>query len=229
MSITGLDKIADRIRNDANAEAARILAEAEEASARIRADYEARAEEIRKTLSNETERMAMELINRTKASAETQKRNRILACKSETMDRVFEDTYEQIRSLKGEKYISLLVGLLAACLLEQWEAERVSRTLYGEEDAQEPDAYEVILNMKDRDRYGSALIEGVRKKLAGKAQKEKLERIVLANTTASIDAGLVLRCGSIEINSSLAPLFSQLRRELEAEVGQALFTPKKQT
>ncbi len=228
MSMTGLDKITERIREDANAEAARILADAEVACAAISANHEARAEEIRKTLTDETERMAMDLVNRTKVAAETQKRNRILACKSETMDRIFEDTYEQMRSLEGEKYISLLVGLLAACMQEQWEAERVSRTLYGEEDAQDPDVYEVLLNMKDRDRYGNALIEGVRKKLAGKAEKRKLERIQLANTTVPIDAGLVLRCGSIEVNCSLSLLFAQLRRELEAEVGQALFVPKKQ-
>lgn len=228
MSMTGLNKITDRILADARTEADRIIREAEETCGHIKAEYEARAEQIRNTLTVETEREAMDMVTRARSSAETQKRNYILQCKSEVVDSVFEDTLSDMKKLEGEKYTSLLTGLLTACFLEQIEAEKTSRELYGEEDAIDPDAYEVILNMRDRDRYGKAVVEGAKRKLGGRVPSEKLSRLVLAPTTEPIDGGLILRCGSVETNCSFSLLFAQLRKNLEAEVGQALFvTPKK--
>lgn len=228
MSMIGLNKITDRILADAQEQADRITAEAEAECARIRADYEARAEEIREKISVEAEKDALDLIERAKASAETQKRNILLQKKSELVDQVFDTTLDSMRALEGEKYTSLLIGLLTACFTEQLDSERASADLYGEEEMPAPDAYEVMMNPRDRDRYGRAVIEGVCKKLAGKVEEKKLECLVLSGTTVSIDGGFILRCGSIEANCSFALLFAQLREELEAEVGHALFTPKKQ-
>ena len=228
MSMTGLDKITERILADARAEADRILAEAETDVGRILAEHEARAEQISADMTAETERLALEAATRARASADMQKRNLLLQCRSELVDSVFTDTYNDMKSLSEEKYTSLLAGLLAACVLEQLEAERTSRALYGEEEAIEPEAYEVILNMRDRDRCGKALMEAAKKKLKGKISDDKLNRLCLAPTTAPIDGGLILRCGEVETNCSLSLLFAQLRRELEAEVGRAMFVPKKQ-
>lgn len=227
MSMIGLDRITDRILDDSRLEAERILSEAQADVARIRADYQGRAEEIRKTLRQDAEKEAMERIARAKSTAATQKRNFILQRKSDLVDEVFEETLQQMRTLEGEKYTSLLIGLLAACFLEQLEAEKDSRLIYGEEDAEEPEAYEVILNPRDWDRYGKAVIEGANKKLASRVPKEKLARLKLASADPSVDGGLILRCGSVETNSSFSLLFAQLREELEAEVSEALFTPRK--
>ena len=227
MSMTGLDRITERILSDAELEAARILSNAEAECQAIRESYSNRAEEIRAELTAEAEKEAAERVARARSSAATQKRNHILTRKSELVDSVFDETLAKMRNLEGEKYTSLLVGLLSACLIEQMEAERISRTLYGEEEAHEPDAYEVILNMRDRDRYGKAILDGARKKLTGKLPKEKLSRLALADVTAPIDAGLILRCGDIETNCSFSLLFAQLREELEGEVGQALFSPRR--
>lgn len=228
MSMTGLHKITDRILADAQAEADRILAEAEQEAAAMRADYEARAEQLRETLSAQAEEEAKALIARAKSTAATQKRNLLLQCKGELVDRVFEDTLKGVRALEGEKYTDLLVGLLSACIHDQLDMEQKSRDLYGDEDVEEIEQYEVLMNVRDRDRYGSALIEGARKRLMGKAPQEKLERLTLSGTAAPIDGGFILRCGRIEINCTFALLFAQLREKLEAEVGEALFAPKKQ-
>ena len=227
MSMIGLERITDRILDDSRLEAERILSEAQADVAQIRADYEARAEKIKQTLRQDAEKEAMEMIARAKSTAATQKRNFILQRKSDLVDEVFDDTLRQMRQLEGEKYTSLLVGLLAACFLDRLESEKVSRTIYGEEEAEEPEVYEVILNPRDWDRYGRAVIEGTNKKLAGKVPKEKLARLRLASADPSVDGGLILRCGSVETNSSFSLLFAELREELEAEVSEALFTPRK--
>ena len=223
----GLNKITDRILADAQSEADRILEQAEAECARVKSEYEARAAEIRERISVDAERDAIDLINRARSSAATQKRNALLQCKSELVDGVFDSTLESMKNLDVEKYTSLLIGLLTACFTEQLDAEKTSLSLYGEEETFVPDAYEILMNPRDRERCGKALLEGVKKKLMGKIAQEKLELLTLSGATVGIDAGFIMRCGSIEANCSFALLFAQLREELEAEVGHALFEPKK--
>ncbi|MBQ8311486.1 MAG: V-type ATP synthase subunit E [Clostridia bacterium] len=228
MAMMGLEKITDRILAEAQERADKILAEAQAESEKITADYAARAEQIRATLSSEAEREGMERVSRAKSTAATNKRNLLLQTQSELIDGVFDGAFEFVRNLDAEKYTDLLTGLLCAAFAEQMEAESVGRTLYGAEDAIDPDAYEVLLNQRDRDRYGAAVIEGARKKLGGKLSAEKLAKLKLADKAVSIDGGLILRFGEVESNCSLSLLFAQLREELEAEVGHALFDVKTQ-
>jgi hypothetical protein len=45
----------------------------------------------------------------------------------------------------------------------------------------------------------------------------------MAGETAPIDGGLVLRCGPVETNCSLAMLMAENRRETEAKASRILF------
>ena len=223
MAVNGLNKITEKILAEARAEAERITAQAEAECARIQADYSARADAIREALSVEAEREGNEIVSRAKAASENQRRNKLLETRSKLIDAAFADALTGLKTLEPEKYTELLVGLLSSALLEQAEAEEISRTLYGEEEAMAPLQYEVLLNARDRERSGKALIEGTRKHLAGKLSDQALKKVVLAEQTVNIDGGLILRCGDIESNCSFAILFAQLREELEAEVSRALF------
>lgn len=223
MAMNGLERITERILAEARDEAARILGDAEAECARIGADAAARAENIRARLNEEAERDAADLVSRIKATVETQKRNVMLMAQSELLDEVFDGTLAQIYNLDAEKYTDVLVGLLCAALIEQSEAEKISRSLYGEEDAMAPDAYEVLLNQRDCNRCGKTLIDRTKQKLGGRVPAEMLGRLTLSEKTVGIDGGLILRCGSVESNCSLRLLFAQLREELEVEVSRALF------
>ncbi len=228
MSMNGLERITEKILAEAREEADRILSSAEAECARIREEYTARADEIRTRLSSEAERAGTDMIAQAKATAATQKRNLLLATKSQMIDEVFDLALAQIRQQEGEKYVETLAGLISAALMEQVEAEEISRTLYGEEEAMVSETYEILLNARDLDRYGEAVIDAVRKKLATKVGKPTLDKLVLSRKALNVDGGLVLRCGNIEVNCSLSVLFSQLREELEAEVSHALFVTERQ-
>lgn len=223
MAINGLNKITDKILSEAQATADKILADAEAECDRINAEYAERAEKIRTDISTEAEKGGMEYVARIRFTAATSKRNLLLQTKSDLIDGVFAGVLEQTRTLELEKYNEILIGLLSAALIEQLEAEDISRNLYGEEEALAPEHYEVIFNQRDRDRCGKAVIEGAQKHLSGKVPAEKLSRLTLATQTAAIDGGLILRCGNVESNCSLALLFAQLRNSLEAEVAHTLF------
>ena len=223
MAINGLNKITDKILSEAQAKANKILADAQAECDRINAEYAERAEKIRSEISGEAEKGGMEYVARIRSTAATNKRNLLLQTKSDLIDGVFAGVLEQTRNLELQKYNEILIGLLSAALLEQIESEETSRNLYGEEDALAPEVYEVVFNQRDRDRSGKAVIEGVQKHLTGKVSAEKLARLSLATQTANIDGGLVLRCGNVESNCSLAILFAQLREGLESEVARTLF------
>ena len=226
MAMNGLEKITDKILSEAQAKADRILENAQAECDRITSEYAARAEGIRESISAEAEKDGMDYVSRVRSSAATAKRNLLLQTKSELIDRVFDGALAQTCALEPEKYNELLVGLLSAALIEQLEAEDVSRRLYGEEDAVSPEKYEVILNLRDRDRCGKAVVEDTKKHLAGKVSAARLELLTLSDQTAPIDGGLILRYGNVESNCSLSLLFAQLRESLEVEVARTLFDAK---
>ena len=226
MAINGLNKITDKILSEAQAKADKILADAQAECDRINAEYAERAEKIRSDISTEAEKGGMEYVARIRSTAANAKRNLLLQTKSDLIDGVFAGVLEQTRGLELAKYNEILIGLLSAAFLEQLEAEDVSRNLYGEEEAMTPERYEVILNQRDRDRCGKAVVDGAQKHLAGKVSAQKLELLALSSETAAIDGGLILRCGSVESNCSFSILFAQLREDLESEVARTLFDPR---
>lgn len=223
MAVTGLEKITEKILAEARAEAERILAEAREESARIHADYAARADEIKGRISADASREGVDIVTRAKATSANRKRNRLLETQSELIDETFRHTHESLRAQDADAYAELLTGLLSAALSAQARAEVESRELYGTEDMPTVECYEVLLNARDRDRVGQKLIDRVKERVGNKLPADMLARLTLADETVSIDGGLILRCGSIETNCSLALLFAQLREELEAEVCRVLF------
>jgi hypothetical protein len=50
-----------------------------------------------------------------------------------------------------------------------------------------------------------------------------MDTVRLAEDTAAIDGGLILRCGDISCNCSLTALFAQVRASLEGKVSALLF------
>ena len=226
--MNGLEKITNRILEDARAEAASIMDSAEKECEKIRADYAAKAEGIRQRIVEDAERDGADIVARAKASSANERRAAVLRLQSSMLEETFESAKQQIRNQDGEQYTKTLVGLLSTALAEQVRIEKESLALYGEEEAPLSESYEVIFNQQDRDRYGEAVVQGARIGLRGTLSNEQLEKLSLSPRTALIEGGLILKYGSIETNCSLELIFEQLRGELEQEVSRALFTAPKQ-
>ncbi|MBQ3638927.1 MAG: V-type ATP synthase subunit E [Clostridia bacterium] len=219
----GLNKITEKILSEARQSAKRILASAQEECDRIAADYDARISELRCANKRETEQKTADVSARSKSAAAMQARNIVGKKKSELVESVFHDAYESVRNRSEKDYTGLVVGLLVAALSELAETEKRNLALYGEEEETVTETYEVVLNGKDRETIGEAVIAGAKKKLKGVLTEEQMKKLVLAPETANIDGGVILRYGEVESNCSLEMLFSELRRELETDVGRVLF------
>ena len=222
--MTGLSKITDKILDEARRDAALKLAGADAECKRISEEYAAKAKNITESANAAAKGEAAEIALRTRAAEKTVRKNIMLGLQAEMIDRAFEVAKKEISELEGEARLELLTGLLCAALWSEYEAGKQRVELYGEQDAEDAEqVYEILLEKRDRDKLGDALIKNFKRKIVGKDMGDIPERVVLSSDVADIDGGLILRHGSVEINNSVQTIFAYLRPKLEAEVAKILF------
>ena len=189
----------------------------------LQKDYEARAVEIERNISARSKAEAEELIGRARSGEENIERNTFLEAKGELIDRTFERAKREILEMPETEYLEYLTSLLAATFTAQIADEKHNRELYGEDGDETVECYEVLLNARDKERIGAKLVEGAKAKLKDDDAKASAHKLVMADGEVDIDGGLVLRCGSMEINNSVKAIFGELRPRIEAEVSRVLF------
>ncbi|MBQ8388460.1 MAG: hypothetical protein IJX46_06015 [Clostridia bacterium] len=219
----GAEKITAKIVSDAEADARARLAQAEAECEKLRAEYQARAKELRDTMTENAEHEAEEMVSRAKSTAAVEKRNILLNAKSEMIDAAFDTALAEIRAWDDAKYRELLVGLVSAAVIGQVKAEEAELADYGADELERADRFEIVLSRRDRDAHGEAVLDGVRKAVVGRLDRARLDNLVLSQSVADIDGGVMIRCGDMEINCSLDMLFARLRETFESEVHKILF------
>ncbi len=219
--MTGLEKVTGKIIADAEADARVILDRAEAECAAVKEKYAAETEAEIEKLRDENDRECQSLIIRARSSAAMAKRNALLEARAALLDEAYALAEKQIKNLSGEQYLDLLQKMLRTALKNQLSSEEESLRLYGEDIA--PASYEIILNSRDRDTYGEKLLPAFREGYGARVPAKALGKLCLAPDTAPIDGGLILRCGPVETNCSLAMLMAENRRETEVKVSRILF------
>lgn len=219
--MTGLEKILEQIGADARARAQSILQEAENDCTQIAREYAERSEQTRGRIEKEGEQTLKALLLGARAQCEKERTEILQNMRRSLLDEAFERAKEEICSNQYGQYRELLIGLLVSALMEQHRAEQQS-IAFGDEIAS-IDRFEVLFCEKDRERLGSAVVEGARRLAERRVGKEKAAKLCLAAGSAPIDGGLVLRFGDVELNCALSVLMADVRRELEGQVARILF------
>ena len=219
--MTGLEKVTGKIIADAEADARVILDRAEAECAAVKEKYAAATEAELEKLREENDRECQSLIIRARSSAAMAKRNALLEARAALLDEAYALAERQIKNLNPEQYLDLLQKMLRSALKNQLAGEEESMRLYGEDIS--PAVYEVILNSRDRDTYGETLLPAFKTGYGARLPETAHAKLRMAAETAPIDGGLVLRCGPVETNCSLAMLMAENRRETEAKVSRILF------
>lgn len=217
----GLEKVTGKIKADAEADARKTLAEADERCAALAAQYKEATDAELERLREASDRECQALVVRARSAAVMAKRNAILEARAAIMNEAYASAERQVRSMHAEQYLELLCKMLRTALKLQMESEEESMRLYGENIS--PAAYEVLLNPRDFGTYGEKLMKTFKVGLGSKLPVRALSKLSLSTETAEIDGGLILRCGSVEVNCSLATLLAQNRRETEVRVSRILF------
>ena len=219
--MTGLERITEKILSDAKERARVILESAQEDCRAAAQSYAADAAEKREEIAARTKAEGEAIAARARAAAAMERRDILLAAKSAALDEVFLKAKKEITDTDFGKYRELLVALLSCALLDLASTERASREL-GDEVA-DLTRLEVLMNEKDRERFGAAVLSGARRVTERKVGSELISLLTLSDETADIEGGLILRAGDVEINCSLAVLLAEVRRDIEAKVAAILF------
>ena len=192
----GTEKIIAHIQADAAAQADAILAQAEKQCAEIREGYErkakdAYAEKIRAGVKANQDRL--ESVERL---ARMEGRKSVLALKQDMVSKSFDMAVDKLVELPEEQYVELLAKLAAQA------------SVTGDE--------QVVLNARDREKIGPAVVAAANAKLNG-------GKLTLSDETGAFKGGLLLRRGSIEANCTVELLVELCRGDMAAELAKVLF------
>ena len=191
----GIENIAQRIREDAEREAAALRDEAEKKAAEARAAADREAQELKDSLRREGEAEARRQYDLLLAAQETEDRKQLLAAKQELVARAFDRAVEQLCAMEDGPYALLLAKLAAS--------------------AAETKQEKIILNERDKARVGSRVVEEANRLTGGS--------LSLAEETRPIMGGLILSQGKIEVNCALDTLAALRRNELAGKASALLF------
>ena len=192
--MTGLDKITEKIIAEARADAAAINDRASKQCADIMFAASSDAERIKASLEERAQKEAENIIARAKSSAAMQKRNLILDAKSKAVESIFETAYKP------------------------------NISLYGEENVEIPEKYELVFNESDKKKLSDAVLKGTERIVIGKISREERSKLSIAENTVDIDGGVIVRLGNIEINCSTEAVFALVRERMESEISSMLFS-----
>ena len=219
--MTGLEKIIERIRSEARERAGATLQRAEAEATELAKDYAARSEQVRERIEKEGLEAVQAMLNAARAETEKTHTEILQNMRTALIDEAFERAKKEICDTDFGKYRELLGALLTSALLEQHRTEQQS-IAYGDEV--EPfERFEVVLNAADRERFGTQVVNDVRRSVERRIGAQKANMIALSEECADISGGLILRFGDVELNCTLDVLMADIRRQLTARVSDILF------
>lgn len=194
--MNGIEKITDRIAQDAQAEIDAITAQAKEKAAAILSAAQAQAEQEKKETVAKGRQEAMEHQHRLESMARMEAKKEILAAKQQVIAQAYDLALEKLRKLPEKKLVPLLAALAA----------KASET--GQE--------EILLHPAQRQKFGKQVVAQANELLPN-------GQLTLGPGEESIQGGLILRSGPVDINCTFAMLIGQHRAETTGAVTWTLF------
>ncbi len=192
----GTEKIIAHIRADAKSQADAVLAKAEEQAAQIRADYDKQAAQVYADKVRAGTRACQDQMDSVQRIANMEAKKTLLAVKQEMVSKSFEKAQALLTALPEEKYVAFLAALAAKA------------SVTGDE--------EIVLNARDREAVGEAVVKAANEKLGG-------GKLTLSDRSGEFAGGLILSRDNVEANCTAELLVELCRGEMSAEIADMLF------
>ena len=217
--MNNLDKIIEKILDEAKAESEVILTSANAAIEEINEQTLKGAEAIVAETKMRSEKEASVAIQRAEGSALMKRREVLLRAKVELIERTFQLALEKLTTLPPEEYLELLANLIADAIRERLENVAEMKSLYGkDEDNDYCTTFSVVFNEADKKAYSAEATK------AAKAILKKRMTITVEKECADICGGVIVRYGDIETNCSLEAVIASAKEATEAKVAEMLFS-----
>lgn len=215
--MTGMERIKDKILEDAKLKAGDILDQAEQEARAILDQASLEAAQKREELLEKAKADGEQMYRRMLAVAGLEGRKKLLGARQEMIDTAFSKAAEKIMGLPDRQYQELLEKMISEAAAGYREP---SEQAAGTGVSQEHIEGEVMLSEKDAARMDEQFIGNINKGLAASGKKGT---ITLSDKRIRTAGGFILKIGDMEINSTFEILFGMLRTELESDVVSILF------
>ena len=191
--MNGIEKITQRIADDARMEIDDTLKAAEKDAARIKSSFDEQIAEEEKELAAKNYRIASERLSRLENLSQMESRKVLLAAKQEEIDKVYDKALEKLCSMPQDKYVEVL-----ACLME--------KTGFSEG----------LISFAAKDAEAG-------KKAILKANNDLGTSFEASDAPADIRGGFLLTLGKTEVNCAFETLVRLSRAQTAAAVAGMLF------
>lgn len=215
--MTGLDRIISKIIGTAEEKAKQISEVADAECARIYDEYRGRTASECSAVAADCAKKCADIIEYAKSTASINRALIIQKARVSAVDEAFKRAEKDILMFPHEKYLEMLVSMLSKAMIEHTEY------LNRMGDDTDKETYLVYLNKSDRENYGEPLIEGLRRRVVGRVDVKLIDMVRIADESVDISGGLILNCGYVDYNFSLAALIEELRCEFEGRAANILF------
>ncbi len=192
-----IETILNRISDDAEEAARKVIKEGEAEAARIKQAYLSKAAALEKELQIEAEKKGAEEEKRLIVSERLELRKSALAGRREILEGIYEEARKKIEAIEGEEYLELVGGLIAG------------QAVSGSE--------EIVPAKGQRGLYSKSFIDSLNGRFPG------VGRFVLAGEEGSFSWGIMLREGKRVVDLSLDVVFEQLKEKVEPGIAALLF------
>ena len=197
--MTGLEKMVNQIREEANASADSKKAVAAAEADRIKAAAEAEAEEKAAEIAQKSAADCAGYQERVKSSADLKRRTALLAAKQELISETIQKAYETFCNKDDAEYFEILKKMV-----EKFAA---------------PQKGEISLNAQDLAKLPTGFETEV-----NEIAKKKGGALILAKTPANVEKGFILSYGGIEENCSFKAMFDAKKDDCQDLVQKILFS-----
>jgi vacuolar-type H+-ATPase subunit E/Vma4 len=196
-----LKRLRETLQEEATAEIAVIRTDTEGKVAAIEAAARNKAEEVKAEILAGVDQEIEELHRRTEAEARLMRRRISVSAKAELADEAMRRAGVMLEELPEERYRDFLVKLLQEAVPHQGEAH-------------------VVLNERDRSRFGDDLLRKVETALTAKGYHIRLR---MAPDAGFMSGGFRLIGADFEVDASLECLLANAGELLEPEIARVLF------
>lgn len=196
----GIQKIKDKILADARELCDKILEDARREAQSIISNAEREAFQKVTIMTEKAKEEALLIKKRLATVSELESKKNALKARQEMVEKAFSMSLDRIAELPDEKYRKFFEDMLT--------------------DAAEEGEGILIINKRDKERFGASFAADINQKLARLGKKS---RIVIAQEDLISKGGFILRYGDMEINCTLEVILNIARPAMESEVARILF------
>lgn len=211
----GVEKITERILQDAKAECDAMLAQAKDDVSAIKAKYNAEADKVLRTAQEAVQKEAAAVLESGRSGAAMWRRNTLLEAKSKMVDEAYEKAIGFLSRMEEGAYFNLLFGMLKKAVDESKQADKA---LLADEQSEyvKPEFFRLSFNQRDMQKYAERLMDAFSK-------TDKEVKLELAKAPVEIAGGLMIQYGDVYIDCSIEESVRSVRSGTEPQVYAVLF------